>query len=275
MAYINYHLPFIFSSSAASGATNINAGGNRYEILLERPLVIPRHAVNVFLTTDAASVWWNIYNIVFNVNDQIDVEYFDGFITVNVTLTLEPGLYDLDHLTSEVGRELLAAGLPQDLFIYTPDQASNKTVIQFNYSGVQLDMRSTVTRNYAQLIGFDERLVPLAGQTTGVQFERSDSIAALNSVDHFLIHSDLVSRGLRVNDQYQNVISQVLIDQPPGSQILSRPFNPPQIPCQELAGESRKSISVFITDQDNGELDLNGEIFTCRVVIHYTLKLEE
>ncbi len=274
-SFVEFKLPFIFSSSIDSGAQNVSALGNSFEVLLERPLVVPREAVNVYLTVQNATVWWNTFNVIENQNDQIDVEYFDGILTLNVTLTLEPGLYDLQHLGEEIKRELSGASLPSDLFILTPDQASSKTVIQFNYSGVQLDMTvANVPRNFAELIGFDERLVPAAGQTTGTEFQRSDRTAALNQIDHFLLHSDLVSRGLRVNDQYQNVIAQVLIDVAPGSQIISRPFNPPEIPCQELAGEKRRNIRIYLTDQDNVAVDTQGEIFTCRVIIHYSLKIE-
>ena len=271
--YIEYKLPFIFSSSAASGARNISADGSSFEVLLERPIVIPRAAKNCFITVQNSTAWWNIFNIKLGINDQIDVEYFDGVITVNFTITVEPGLYDLEHLSSELGRELHANSVPQDLFILTPDQATQKTVIQFNYSGVQLDM--SIARNFADTLGFDERLVPLAGQTTGVQFEKGDNIANFNTIDYLLIHSDLVSRGIRINDRYQNVISQLLIDVAPGSQLTDSPFNPPEIPAAELVGEKRRNITFWITDQDNVRVDTQGELFSVRLIIHYFLKIDD
>ena len=268
--YIEYKLPFIFSSSASSGAQNISPDGSSFEVLLDRPLVVPRMAKNCYITVQNATAWWNIFNIELNINDQLDVEYFDGILTLNVTITVEPGLYDLEHLSAEMGRELLAAGIPQDLFVLVPDQATQKSVIQFNYSGVQLDF--DIARNFAAILGFNERLVPLAGQTTGVQFEKSDNIANFNTIDYLLIHSDLVSRGIRINDKYTNVIAQLLIDVPPGSQIVSRPFNPPEIPADELIGEKRKNIRFYLTDQDNKLVNTEGELFSCRLIIHYSLK---
>lgn len=271
-AYIEYKLPFIFSSDPDSGAQNITADGSSFEVNFDRPVVIPRRAKNCYITVQNSTAWWNIFNVVESVNDQIDVEYFDGILTVNFTITIEPGLYDLDHLSEEIGRELLANNVPQDLFVLVPDQATQKSVIQFNYSGVQLDFN--IARNFASLLGFDLRLVPLAGQTTGVQFEKSDNIANFNTIEYLLIHSDLVSRGIRINNKYQNVISQLLIDVAPGSQIVDTPFNPPEIPANELIGEKRKNIRVYLTDQNSVPVDTQGEFFSCRMVIHYSMKVD-
>jgi len=271
--YIEYKLPFLFNSSPAAGATNIAANGSSFEVLLDRPIVIPREAKNCFITVQNSTAWWNIYNIKLGINDKLDVEYDDGMIVVNFTITVEPGLYDLEHLSTEIGRELLANSVPQDLFVLVPDQATQKTVIQFNYSGVQLD--TNIVQNFAELMGFDERLIPLGAPTTGVQYEKSDGIANFNTIDYLLIHSDLVSRGMRINDKYQNVISQLLINVEPGSQITDSPFNPPEIPANELIGEKRKNLSFWITDQNNARVDTQGELFSVRLIIHYYLKIDD
>ena len=270
--YIEYKLPFIFNSSPDSGASNISLDGSSFEVNLDRPIVIPRHAKNCYITVQNATAWWNIYNIVAGINDQIDVEYFDGFITVQQVLTIEAGLYDLDHLEEELKRELLANGYPSDLFVLIPDQATQKSVIQFNYSGVRLDM--TIARNFAAILGFNQRLVPPI-LTTGIQYEKSDNIANFNTIDYLLIHSDLVSRGIRINNQYRNVIAQLLIDVAPGSQIVSTPFNVPSIPANELIGEKRKNIRIYLTDQNSNPVNTQGELFSCRLVIHYSLKIDD
>ena len=270
--YMEFKQSYIFSSDPAVGATNISADGSSFEILLEQPIVVPRNAKNCYITVQSATCWWNFFNVEFEVNDQIDVEYDDGINPViNATITVEPGLYDLDHLSSELGREMLAAGLPQDLFVLVPDQASQKVVIQFNYSGVQLD--TTIARNFATLIGFDERLIPLVA-TTGVQFEKGDSVANFNVVEYILIHSDLVSRGIRINARYSNVIAQILIDKPIGSQLISTPQNPPAIAANELISEKRKNLRFWLTDQNDTLLNTRGELFSVRLVIHYSVPIE-
>lgn len=270
-AYIEYKLPFIFNSSIQAGAVNKNSLGSSFQVELEQPLVVPREAKNCYITVQNSTAWWNMFNVVQGINDRIDVEYFNGTTTVNHTLTIEPGLYDLDHLSEELGRELYAHSMPYDLFTLVPDQSTQKTVIQFNYSGVQLDL--SITRNFAELLGFEERDVPFAGQTAGVQYEKSDNVAHFNSIDYLLLHSDIVSRGIRINEKYQNVISQILINVPPGSQIIDSPFNPPEIPAPELIGEKRMTIRFWITDQNNQLVDTQGEDFSCRLIVHYSMEM--
>lgn len=272
-SYIEYKLPFIFSSSPDAGAKNISADGSGFEVLLDRPIIIPRDAINCFITVQNSTAWWNVFNIKEGINDQIDVEYTNLVpITLNFTITVEAGLYDMTHLTEEIGRELLANGVPQDLFTLIPDQATQKSVIQFNYPLTQVDFN--IPRNFAEILGFNERLVPLL-VTSGVQFEKSDNIANFNTIDYLLIHSDLVSRGIMINDKYQNVISQLLIDVSPGSQITDSPFNPPNTPTPELVGEKRKNISFWITDQNNVRINTQGELFSVRLIIHYYMKMKE
>jgi hypothetical protein len=109
-------------------------------------------------------------------------------------------------------------------------------------------------------------------QTTGVQYERSDQVASFNPVEFFLLHSSLVSTGLRINNVYNNTIAQVLIDVPPGSQIVSAPFNIPEIPAPELAGSDRKNIRFWLTDNNNNLVNTRSEFFSLRLIIHYSLK---
>lgn len=272
VSFIEYKLPLLFSSDPASGAENVSPTGGSFSVTLETPLSIPREAHNCYVTCQEASAWWTMFNVVFDVNDQIEVTYDDGGGPATVILTIDPGLYDLDHLSAEVSRELHAATFPDDLFVFVPDTSTGKTVIQFNYALTRIDFTSA--RNFANLLGFDERLVPLAAVTTGVQYEKGDNIANFNSINYLTITSDIVSRGLATNGKYFGVIAQVLINVPPGSQILSTPFNPPEIPTPELIGESRKRVSFRLTDQNNNQVNTQGEFFTARLVIHYSIPIQ-
>ncbi len=269
--FIEYKLPLLFNSDPRNGAENISADGGSFSVTLETPISIPRDAHNCYLTVQEATAWWTIFNVEEGVNDRIEVTYDDGFIVVVHTLTLEAGLYDLDHLNAEISREMVAVSLPDDLFTLVPDSAAQKTVIQFNYSGIRLDL--TIPRNFAYLLGFDERLVPLAGPTTGVQYDKGDTTANFNTLDYLTITSDLVSRGLPTNGKLYGVIAQLLINVPPGSQILSTPFNPPEIPCPELIGEQRKRITFRLTDNINRQVNTQGEFFSCRLVIHFSIPI--
>ena len=97
----------------------------------------------------------------------------------------------------------------------------------------------------------------------------ADNAAAFNTINSFLIHSDLVSRGIRLNNNYNQTLGQVLIDVSPGSQIVSKPFNPPRVSADELAGTIKSTIRFWLTDQSNAAVDTNSEYWTARIVISF------
>lgn len=264
--YLEYKLPFIFSSSEKAGAQNVSADGSSFNIILDQPIFIPREAKNCSVSVSSASAWNTIYNVELDVNDKITISYNTGIVVVRV-LQIDPGLYDLDHLSEEIQREIHAVGWPQNLIQLIPDNASQKSVIQFNYPGVQIDF--TGLHSFYDILGFEPRLVPLAGETIGVEYEKSDNTANFNKLDYLLIHTDLVSRGIRINHIYQNVVHQMLIDVEPGSQIVSTPFTVQNIPSPELIGERRKNVRLWLTNQDNERVNTNGEIWSIRLIVHY------
>lgn len=269
---MEFKIPFIVNSNSTAGARNRSSDGSSFEIFLDEALIVPPDAFNVFLIVQEAQVWNNVYNIQQGVNDKIRVVYDDGVLTTDNLLTIEPGLYDLAHLNQAVRRELANNGLDSNLLSLIADTASGKVVFQFNATGIQVDV--SVPNNFSQVLGFDERLIPLAGPTTSEEeYVIGDRVAQFNNLEYFLIHSDLVSRGLRTNSIYNQSIAQIPITAPPGSLIVSEPRNPPQIPCNELIGTKRKLIRFFLTDDKNNLIDTNGEDWSARFVLHYTLPI--
>ena len=95
------------------------------------------------------------------------------------------------------------------------------------------------------------------------------NVAGFNTVNYFLIHSDLTNKGIRFNNNYNQTIAQVLIDVSPGAQIISRPFNPARIPVGELVGAKRNNIRMWLTDDNDNRVFTNNEYWTARIVIRY------
>jgi hypothetical protein len=120
-------------------------------------------------------------------------------------------------------------------------------------------------------LGFDSLVYgPFAGAPLNIL---APNVAAFNQVNYFLIESDLVQSGIRFNNRRTQVVTQVLIDVAPGSQIVSKPFNPPRIGARELAGAKRTNLRFRLTDQNLRAVDTNGEYFTARMVIRYLLPM--
>ena len=136
-----------------------------------------------------------------------------------------------------------------------------------NYTNVYVDFQPAGTPR--ELLGFDAlQYGPYLGSPLNTL---APNVAALNTVNYFLLASDLVQKGIRFNNRYNQVISQILINVAPGSQIVSTPFNPAKTDAQELAGAKRTNLRFRLTDERLRPVNTNGEYFTARVVIKYSI----
>ena len=191
----------------------------------------------------------------------------------NYVLTIDEGLYDLAGLNQALLRELENAGaqikdsndnsLP--LLTMSPDDATQKVEIRFNYPTVSIDFSQPDTCR--EILGFNDLVY---GPYATVPFNLvAPNVAQFNQVNYFLIHGDVTNKGIRFNNTYNQTLSQVLIDVAPGSQIVSKPFNPAKINAPELAGATRTNLRFWITDDKDRRINTNNEYWTARIVIHY------
>lgn len=268
-------LSFVVSSDTSQGAINKSADGSTFEVQLDEALNIPRDAVNVNLAVEEATVWWTVPNILTGVNDTMYV-FGDDNQAIPVpqlfVITIPKGLYDLTLLNNSIQFQLEAAGArvlsgttPLPLISLFADNATQKVAIRFNYTNVYVDFSPFGTPR--EILGFDAiQYGPFAGAPLN---QLAPNVAQFNTVDYFLIACDLVSRGIRFNNRYNQIISQVLIDVAPGSQIVSTPFNPSRVAVNELAGAKRSNLRFRLTDNLLRPVDTNGEDWTARIVIRY------
>ena len=262
-------ISMIVSSDPNAGAINRSADGSYFEIQLQDGLQIPKEALNINISVEESTVWWVIPNIITGQNDKMYITGPDtSDVVQNYVLTIPQGLYDLSGLNQAILRELELQGAkidPEPLITLSPDEATQKVEVRFNYDTVSINFIPTDTPRI--IIGFDGTVYgPYAGAPFTVL---APGLAQFNQVNSFLIHSDLTSRGIRFNNAYNQTISNVIIDVSPGSQIVSRPFNPAKINSPELAGAKRSNIRMWLTDDSNRRVNTNGEYWTARLVIHY------
>ena len=188
----------------------------------------------------------------------------------NFVITIPQGLYDLSGLNNAVQRELENAGAkitPDPLLVFTADDATQRVELRVNYDDVSIDFTQADTPRI--ILGFDSLVY---GTYPSAPIEiLAPNIAQFNQVNYFLIHSDLINKGIRFNNRYNQTISQVLIDVSPGSQIIHKPFNPAKSNAQTLAGTKRTNLRFYITDDQQRRVNTNGEFWTARIVIDYLL----
>jgi len=269
---VQQEISILVSSDPASGARNVSADGSQFEIQLEGALSIPAEAVNITLDVEESTVWWVVPNIITGVNDKLYITVpraSDNALTAYVVV-IPQGLYDLTGLNQAINRELQNQGAkidPNNTVNLLPDDATQRVEISLTYLGSEIDF--TPIDTFRDILGFNSQII---GPTIIAPYiQVADNTASFNQVNYFLIHSDLTNKGIRFNNQYNQTISQVLIDVPPGSQIVSRPFNPAKINAHELGGSKRTTIRFWLTDDKNRAVNTNGEFFTCRVAIKYLI----
>lgn len=275
MSFVPEEVSLIVTSDPSNGAVNVSSDGSQFEIQLDgEGLSIPKDAINVNVAVEESTVWWVVPNII---TDQNDTFYIfgdnDAAGTELFTITIPQGLYDLSGLNTALQSGLEAAGArtldgggnPLPLVALAADDATQKVRIRFNYTNVYVDFSQTDTPR--EILGFDsQQYGPYGGAPLNIL---APNVAAFNQVNYFLVHSDMVNKGIRFNNRYNQTIAQVLINVAPGSQIVSTPFNPAKCNAQELAGSKRTNLRFWLTDDQQRAVNTNGEYWTARIVIHY------
>ena len=203
-------------------------------------------------------MWNTSPNIITGSNDAFRITHFDGTLTVQYDIQIPQGLYDLTGLNSAIDRELVNDSAPSNLITLLGDNPTQKTVIQINVT--------------SPVLGFDSKVI---GPVSGVVSYYSDNVAQFNNIEYFIIHSNIVGKGLRIGNNYSQAIAQINIDQAPGNQIIYSPYHTLFIPCNEIIGRVISGANFYLTDNNNNKVNTNGEIFSIRFALHYVISEEE
>ena len=225
------------SSDVNAGAQNLSDDNALFEINLEQGIRIPRDAKNLSVRVDEATVWNNVFNISTVLGNTQLYVLENG---VNRVVTIPNGSYSVNSLSQTIDREYVALGGSTGLIILQGDQPTQRVEITLDGTiagtGAQLDF--TPADTFRDVIGFTAILVPAVPTTTLLQ-QLGANEAAFNVIEFFQIHAD-IGQGIRINNTYTQVISRVNITKPPGSQIVSEPFNPAKSDADSLIGTLRK-----------------------------------
>lgn len=256
----------LVSSNPANGAKNVSADGSSFSVQFQDPLVIPKNARAITISVEESTIWWVIANVETGKNDRFYVTAPNTLgVQTNFVVVIPQGLYNLGGLSNTILRELGNQGCKAGILSFSPDEATQKVSLRISDPNTSVDFTQSDTPR--EILGFNSQVVgPFASVPREVL---ADNVAGFNSVNYFVIHSDLVTKGLRLNDKYDQAISTVLITAAPGSQIVSAPFNPPRLDASELAGTLRSQLRFYLTDDQNRPVNTNGEYWSARIVLRY------
>lgn len=258
-----FEIPLLISSSETEGAILKNSQGSDFSIDLGGDsLQIPNNARKCKLTVLESSLWYVSYNISASRNNNI---FLYNYSSTDYTLIIPDGLYDLPSLSQAISNGIQAqtTGNPIDLVTLQADYATSKVYMEFGGTvNVTFD---TAQNTINSVIGFNDQVINgLANEIV-----QGENVANFNIIEYFLIKSDLVDRGLRLNNTYSQIIEKVSINVQPGSLIVQKDNNPIALNCQNLIGQSVNRIRFWLTDQSGILVDTVNEDWTLRLLISY------
>jgi hypothetical protein len=267
MSLLQCEESLFFSSDEANGALNKSSDGSTFSVQLNNPIAIPKEAIYCTLEVTAATIWNNSPNISTAIgNNTLSFEY----LAASHTITIPDGLYGIDELATRIQREIVALGLPADMFVFSADDSTQKVIVSFTYANTRLDF--TQPNSCRVILGFDARDAPVFSQPAGYS-EESDTTANFNRVNNYLIKSDIISNGISVNAISDSIIADILITSSPGDQIVYTPYNPPRANADELINHSKSSLTFRLTDQVGRPAETLGENWGFTCVLRYVLKV--
>ena len=264
---LSYEIPIIASSDPNNGAENVSSDGSSFDIRLEDPLFFPDNLETCYVTTEDSTVWWTVPNISALLGNNM---FYIEYNAVNYMITLPDGLYALSDLNNALDREITSATGVAGLINLEADNATQKVSITLNVATIQIDFTQNDT--FRDILGFNSQLIPDPNPSVGSYTMLGNNVASFNSIEYFVLHSDIVPQGIRQNNSFTQVIAKIPINVSPGSQIVFTPFNPPKVPAHNLRGSTIDRIRFWLTDQNNNLVNTNTETYSCRLNIKYTLK---
>jgi hypothetical protein len=172
------------------------------------------------------------------------------------TITLEKDAYSLTTINSEIQRQM----------IINDDYLDDNLFINISHSRLSAIVEIT-NSNYRVNFGVENSIGPLLGfsnELLSEGYHKSPRIVDIMNINSVLINVDLIHdsyvngvKGQAIHSFYPNVGPGYKIEERPQPELIFYPINSHYI----------THIRVWLTDQDNKLIDLQGERITIRVVI--------
>jgi hypothetical protein len=256
--FVPREISVILDSNPANGAINRSADGSTFEVQFQDPLIIPKNAINPTLDVEESNIWYTQPNVF-----DSGVEQNNQFEFNAVLLSVPAGIYTVSSLESAMNRSIDE----------NPITIGNTLSLIFNQSTGLLEL--TLNAGNTLLFPINNSLGALTGFDTNVLYTAvlnpniSQSVPTFNNINYYLVQCDLVNQGVRFNNLYRNIIEVSLIDVPPRDLIIHRPFHPPTIPIDFLAGNPRNKVRVSLLRDDLQPAETQGEYYFLRLSLRW------
>lgn len=209
------------------------------------------------LALESLSIWYSWYNVSSDYGNNT-IRYNNG--SVWRTVTFPSGLYSIDDLNTLLEEAMVAnsdfstgAGGNVYYINIAPNYNTFKTRITVSNS-YQVDL--TVGNLYS-LLGFDSIIV------TTTQ-EGVNNVNITNGIDRVCVHLDCIT-GSWSGTKSSDILYSFNADGAPSSLLQIKPYRLVYLPMTKSG--FLNSIKIYITNQNGGRLNLNGETVTAQLIL--------
>jgi hypothetical protein len=222
---------------------------SQFSVQFDEAIVIPKHALNPTLEVDSATI----------INNEPNFTVESTFTYNNRPLTVPIGNWGVSELEDYMNALIQTA----------PGTTADVITLKGIKAIAKIQITSTAALNleddFLPVLGFEASQMDIQPNTTTTG-NLNAKVAALS---YYLISSDILSDGIRFNNNYNSILAQIEITQQPGSAIIFAPINPALIPVEELKGSIRSRIQVRLLTSDLKPANTLGESWSCRVRIKW------
>ena len=269
---------YIFSSDPANGAFNVTPQGSSFSVQLYEPILIPMSSTYCVVGVQGANIWNTVPNISPELNNNI--LFFTDGVNPNIQVSIAKGLYDLSELQnaiytaidSNTDNNVPPAAFPaKDMFVFSPDNATQRVVITFLKENLQIFWATSTLRT---ILGFDagSPTAPAPPPITGKSL-LAPNVARFNELTSFLIRTDLINTGIPVNANATGVLANVFIDVLPSSLINYTPLNIVWSDASNIIGARITTINFSLANQENRLVDTNSEYWNFTLIFKYYIDM--
>ena len=260
---------FLFSSDPEAGAQALTKDKDSFVAVLSEPISVPKEALYCSVELINAVV----VNVMPNVSEEIGNNKL-SFTEKGIlySLVFPDGLYGLADINAWLSREFVNNSLPDDLFVFTGDDATQRVVLTFNYADTVVLF--SVPGSINTLLGFNSQDYPPVGTSAPGDSFTSEETANINRITSWLIHCDIAPRGIPTNAIMSNIIAQIPI--PAGSigkTVGYSPFNPVRVETEHLIGHPVNAVSCRLSDQLGRTVDTLGEPWSFLMTLRWGMQV--
>jgi hypothetical protein len=262
------HFDILVSNNPAIGAQRVSDDGATFTIRVDGGLGVPDTAKNVNVSVINADLWNNSPNVVEGKNT---IEFKTNSVDPWKSVDIPPGLYD----GSSIGDAILDAlrghpELPDDLGItIEPVEASGVMKITFTIVENSIGFFAySILRFKFNEVGV---LLGFPNEITAAPVLTSQTEPRFNTLNYWLIQSDIVPQGIPVNGQYDAILAKITSDVESNFQVLYEPINPGMVPAQHLAGSAKSTYIFSLINDSFRPVNTRGEFWAAQLRISYAV----